>query len=135
MKTAPIHWGDALSFLLAVTAVTSRLRRRDLLRLLRGIEAAKARSGSIPAPEAGVNVGILTRAFDRLRVWCYSAEDACLKDSLVLAYFLLSRGALPTFVMGIRTKPFGAHAWVQSGDVVLNDSVENVQRYTPIVVI
>ena len=38
-------------------------------------------------------------------------------------------------VIGVTASPFGAHAWVQIGDVVLNDSVDRVRRFVPILTI
>jgi hypothetical protein len=35
-------------------------------------------------------------------------------------------------MIGVSTKPFIAHAWVQSDDRVLNDTTEHVQMFTPI---
>jgi hypothetical protein len=38
-------------------------------------------------------------------------------------------------VLGVKQGPFGAHCWVQHGSEILNDSVEEVLRYRPILVI
>jgi hypothetical protein len=73
--------------------------------------------------------------FLRLRIWFYTADRRCLFDSLVLALFL-SRKKIPcTFVIGVSTKPFLAHAWVQIGELVLNDTAEHVQTFTPILAV
>jgi hypothetical protein len=37
-----------------------------------------------------------------------------------------------TFVIGVATKPFLAHSWVQLGEYVLNDTTERVQDFMPI---
>jgi hypothetical protein len=37
-----------------------------------------------------------------------------------------------TFVIGVATRPFVAHAWVQIAGSVLNDTVEHVQDFAPI---
>jgi Transglutaminase-like superfamily len=71
-------------------------------------------------------------AFWRLRAWTYTARGSCLFDSLVLADFLVRSGIRPTLVMGVQTKPSGAHAWVQCDKWVLNDTVENIQQFGPI---
>lgn len=126
---------DVARFLIALIRVTNRLHRRNLLRMVRNIEAAKMALSPNAAQGNGPDAMALTRTFERLRVWAYSADGACLKDSLVLTEFLLRSGATATFVIGVRSKPFSAHAWVQSGDVVLNDFVERVQRYIPILAV
>jgi hypothetical protein len=67
-----------------------------------------------------------------LRTWCYTAQRRCLFDSLILAVYL-TRGMIPcTFTIGVATKPFLAHAWVQIGDSVLNDTAEHAQDFKPI---
>ena len=67
-----------------------------------------------------------------LRTWCYTAQRRCLFDSLVLSVYL-TRGMVPcTFVIGVATKPFLAHSWVQIGEHVLNDTAEHTQDFKPI---
>jgi hypothetical protein len=78
---------------------------------------------------------VLMTHFFRMRVFTYTAYDRCVIDSLVLAHFLLRNGVVPTLVIGVATRPFEAHCWVQSGPIVLNSSVENVENYTPILVV
>jgi hypothetical protein len=49
--------------------------------------------------------------------------------------FLAKRRLYSNLVMGVACDPFSAHAWVQYGALVLNDSVGNAQAYVPIRVI
>ncbi|WP_183714675.1 lasso peptide biosynthesis protein [Bradyrhizobium sp. ERR14] len=35
--------------------------------------------------------------------------------------------------MGVKKPPFGAHAWLQSGDLILNDTRRAVEDYSVIV--
>lgn len=74
-------------------------------------------------------------AYERLRPLAMSAQDKCLHDSLALISFLALEGAFPRWVIGVKTRPFGAHSWVQSGGTVLNDQHENVRRFRPILVV
>ena len=74
-------------------------------------------------------------SFMKLRIWCYTASRRCLFDSLALSIYM-TRAAVPcTLVVGVITKPFRAHAWVQIGDLVLNDTAEHVQQFSPILAI
>jgi hypothetical protein len=41
----------------------------------------------------------------------------------------------PRWVFGVQSRPFAAHCWLQLGGVVLNDTVDHVKRYTPIMVV
>jgi hypothetical protein len=46
--------------------------------------------------------------------------------------FLDRRGARASIVFGVTGTPFKAHCWVQLGDQLLNDSLDNVTPFTPI---
>ena len=88
------------------------------------------------AASGGTDVAAqLVEIFRRLRTFTYTAKDHCLLDSLILADFLFRNGLIPTFIIGIRTKPFLAHAWVQIGDCVMDDKLESLENLTPILVV
>jgi hypothetical protein len=70
-----------------------------------------------------------------LRPFALTTHDRCLKDSLTLIHFLATQGLFPRWVIGVRVHPFGAHSWVQSGGVVLNDLPERVRHYQPILIV
>ncbi len=76
-----------------------------------------------------------TAVYDKMRPFVFTAQDKCLHDSLALIGFLASEGLFPRWVIGVKTQPFGAHSWVQSGATVLNDQHENVRRFRPILVV
>lgn len=62
-------------------------------------------------------------------------EGACLRRSALLAAFLRRRGLRARWVIGVRTWPFRAHCWLQIDDILLNDDVERLAAYTPILAI
>ena len=64
-----------------------------------------------------------------------ATQDKCLRWSLAMAQHLALHHAYPDLVFGIRMQPFAAHAWVQAGDIVLNDSADHAMHYTPLLVI
>ena len=74
------------------------------------------------------------RAFEHARL-LRSAADRCLPRSIALSLRLARRGIHAHIVIGVRSDPFGAHCWVQHGEAVLNDTAEEVLRYTPILVV
>jgi hypothetical protein len=74
-------------------------------------------------------------SYIRLRPFALSTHDRCLHDSLTLIHFLSAEGLLARWVIGVRVDPFGAHAWAQAGDTVLNDYPERVRRFKPILVV
>ncbi|HAG35742.1 MULTISPECIES: lasso peptide biosynthesis B2 protein [Sphingomonadales] len=64
-----------------------------------------------------------------------TAADRCLSRSIALATCLAAYGDRARIVIGVHTPPFAAHCWTQHRDTVLNDSVEEVLRYEPILVV
>jgi hypothetical protein len=101
---------------------------RRLMRIKRGREPSRA--------EFTVrDLASISAEFRAFRPWLYTARDRCLFASLVLASYLQELGFDPTFVIGVRTKPFSAHAWVQVGNYVVDDSPEMVGSFTPILAI
>jgi hypothetical protein len=77
----------------------------------------------------------LLSAFYHIRPFFYGKAGKCLLDSLVLALFLSCYGFLPRWIIGVRTRPFGAHCWLQHEDLVFNGTPEYVRAYTPILAI
>jgi hypothetical protein len=59
----------------------------------------------------------------------------CLPDTLVLRDWLARAGLGPALVFGVRMDPFGAHCWLQSGSLVLNDAVDRIAAFTPVLVL
>ena len=59
----------------------------------------------------------------------------CLSQSLALAWLLRRRGVQPELRLGVRlTGPkFDAHAWIEFGGRVLNDTQDVHTRFTPLV--
>jgi len=123
-----------IRFLLAFLIVLGRLRLGlpSLLGWLHRRQHTLARRAQISTAERPEN---LLASFFRLRIWCYTAQHRCLFDSLVLAAFLTRTGVPCSFVIGVATKPFLAHSWVQIGQFVLNDTAEHVLQFQPILAI
>jgi hypothetical protein len=118
-------------FSVAYLEVVWRLRRNGLEAL---IDWLRRRQSSIHREHLITHQDTMGRlaSFLWLRTWCYTARQRCLFDSLVLSVYL-TRGMVPcTFVIGVATKPFLAHSWVQIGESVLNDTAEHVQDFKPI---
>ena len=77
----------------------------------------------------------LVNAFGTLRPFFFTAKDACLFDALALSEFLAGYGVFPRWFFGVQSRPFAAHCWLQMDGVVLNDTVDHVSRYTPIMIV
>lgn len=63
------------------------------------------------------------------------AHDRCLPRSLALARYALARGWPVDLVMGVHLRPFAAHCWVQAGTDLLNDRLDNIRPFSPILVV
>lgn len=63
-----------------------------------------------------------------------STRDACLPHSLAIVDRLVRVGQPAQLVFGVRLGPFAAHCWVQQGSLVVNDRVDVVRTFTPILV-
>lgn len=74
------------------------------------------------------------RAFEHAKL-IRTAADRCLPRSLALALALARHDCATQVVLGVKLAPFGAHCWTQLNDQVLNDEVEEVARYSPILVV
>lgn len=59
----------------------------------------------------------------------------CLYDSLVFAQFARFYNVNPEIVFGVVSSPFEAHAWAKVGNTILNDTPQNISKYTPILII
>jgi hypothetical protein len=77
----------------------------------------------------------LVCVFRRLRPFVFTAGGQCLFHALALTIFLSNYRLYPSWVMGVRTKPWGAHSWVQHDNYVLDTTPEKVFDYTPILAI
>ena len=56
----------------------------------------------------------------------------CLSDSFALVRWLASHGESAALVFGVKLDPFAAHCWVQSGEMLLNDHLGRIERFTPV---
>ncbi len=74
----------------------------------------------------------LTVAFHALTPLFFTAHDACLFRSLALIRFLALYGFSADWVFGVRFCPFLAHCWIEQDGEVLNDFLDNVSAYRPI---
>lgn len=131
---AAIGWRRFSQFWRCACLAALRLRVLPLGSVADGVSRRRrsAHHLSHRAPDAAVRAAVA--AYQRLRLFAFTAHDRCLHDALTLVGFLATQGIAAHWVIGVRTRPFGAHAWAQIGDAVLNDQHEQVRRYTPILV-
>jgi hypothetical protein len=124
-----------IAFVVASVLAKFVLRFWRFERVIRRVAERKARRPERQQPLDLERVRDLVDAFDRMRVFLFSSREECLHDSLAVLEFLAQHGVFPTWVFGVRARPFIAHCWVQSGGVVCNDTVEHVTAYVPIMLV
>lgn len=129
-----------IASILQVFTIVWRMRRRLAARALKDVldelvlhrERRRLPVASSDSHEARTldAAGLFMRS--RLYV---PVKTCCLLDSLALTRYLAGRGVSANIVFGVTRDPFSAHCWVQSRDLVLNDTVGNATAHTPIRVI
>ena len=113
-----------------------RIERRIAARSFREVllELKRLKGPLVTSDTSDTERAIELRAFEHARL-LRSAADRCLPRSIALALRLARRGIHAHIVIGVKSDPFGAHCWVQHGEAVLNDTAEEVLRYTPLLVV
>lgn len=129
---------------LATLAMCARIRRASVeaRRLLRRNQLATLFYGNqvIPASRPArcskfCELPVLLSMFAKSRLLFYTARDQCLLDSVVLSSVLRSYELEAQLYIGVALMPFSAHAWVQVGSCVLDNSLDHIRRYTVLVTI
>jgi hypothetical protein len=77
----------------------------------------------------------LISAFRTLRPLAMTANGECLIHSLALLKFLARYYLFPTWIIGVRFRPWRAHSWVQMQECVLDSTPEKVCEFTPILAV
>ena len=129
-----INWQDLLRLGWSAGGAACWLRWNSLAQIESHIVRLR-RQASRRVPTGSDELHRQVSAYMRVRPFIFSARDRCLHDSLTLIRFLAARALFPRWVIGVRTRPFAAHSWVQSGNLVLNDMHDHVRAYHPILVV
>lgn len=109
------------------------LRYRDFQSVLKRLKAP-ARMRPLRNRDWERRTHQLVTAFERADS-LLGRTDRCLVRSVAMASACRRLGISAQFVIGVRSEPFVAHCWVQRDDTVLNDTVEHVRTFTPILVL
>ncbi|MEC3947746.1 lasso peptide biosynthesis B2 protein [Sphingobium sp. HWE2-09] len=118
-------------FVVAQIRAASALRTKALAEVLQGIDqraaATKDAAGDGPEPRWQPLVAAFF-ASSHLR----PRSGHCLTNSIAFMRVARSLGYKPQLILGVCAAPFSAHCWVQAGDYVLNDRIENIRTFEPI---
>ena len=130
----PSRWltcTHAKAFFASSARASRELREKRFPDIIEQVRERKIRNAAAFDLE---HARLLASVFDRLRPF-YPQRYDCLPDSLRLIHFLARFGLYADWVFGVIADPFEAHCWVQAGDLVLNDRLERVSAFTPIMCI
>jgi hypothetical protein len=122
-------------FVAAAIRARLLLKYRTFESVIARVNDRISRSGREPERPDEARVHELVATFAGLRPFFFAAKDACLFDALALSEFLAAYRIYPRWVFGVQARPFAAHCWLQLGGLVLNDTVDHVKRYAPIMVV
>lgn len=136
IASAGEHPGPSMLAQVAVAqcVVAWRIRFRGLPAIIRDMESRKLAAGAGGAERHDHEYAGINAAFEALDL-VFRRSDRCLVRSLAFICICLRRGFTPSLVFGVQASPFSAHCWVQQGEAVLNDTIENVRPFTPIMAV
>lgn len=121
----------AARYIASVVSAKSALRMRPLHRVVLSERRKNAARASSRGMFDSARVARLCSVYSRLRVIATGPRQ-CLFDSLALKLFLAKYGVYPDWIFGVRLNPFAAHCWLQHGNTLVNDSLDSVRQFTPI---
>lgn len=108
------------------------LRIRGYRQLRALLEGASARSGDVSTASSVAVTEAACNAALRACSW-YFPRPLCLQRSAATALLLRRHGVPATVVVGARIAPVQGHAWVEVGELIVNDDPEFITRHYAIV--
>ncbi|WP_370584620.1 lasso peptide biosynthesis B2 protein [Novosphingobium sp. KA1] len=103
-----------------------------------GLAALVARYRSTPFVGSGSDQALrrtaIVAAFQSMRL-LLDPTDRCLPLSFAMAFEMKRSGCRCNVIFGITLEPFRAHCWTQFEDRVLNDRLDHVLDFKPILVL
>jgi hypothetical protein len=101
----------------------------------RGVRQLIGPESDRPPPRPRCDEALIRRAvlFDRWLPWV-PFQGQCLYRAYTLRRYLRAADLDAHWVFGVRTWPFAAHCWLQVDDLLLDDDLDRVRLYTPILV-
>jgi hypothetical protein len=133
---APVRPHHVMNFIRAWVWARRVLRKRSLYSVFEEMQSARRKNERATAHSFHpAHATALVGTFRILRPFVYSARERCLLHALVLARFLRFYDEYPRWVIGVRTRPWAAHSWLQHNGLILNARPDDVCDYTPILVV
>lgn len=122
--------GHKLAAISALATTHLSLRLGGLHRTLNKLAHAKLMPGGT-SRDASRSLHDVATAFEwTARI--VRSHDQCLPRSIAVARRLAALGLAADLVIGVRLRPFAAHCWVEVDGRLVNDRLDTVRTYTPI---
>lgn len=115
----------------ALTDAAVSLRTQPFHKTIAWLRAEKRRTQGQNATAS--TTGLLD-AYFAARPW-FPIKPICRLDAIALSLSHWRSGHDVALVFGVRLEPFSAHCWVQHHDQLLNEGLDDVLQYSPIMVI
>lgn len=103
------------------TVLTRAVARRDR-------QLARLSQGS---KDIALSISASFRASDLL----LASQNKCLARSIAMFEILSASGVRASLVLGVSSRPFMAHCWIEQDGMILSDLSDNVRPYTPILIL
>jgi hypothetical protein len=131
LQLRPRDWRLLLNASYLFPLTTLMIRLRGVQGTKEWLDPEKSHQYGITSAEQKVEVRRIARIVN-IAAYRGIYRPKCLNRSLVLHHLLRKRGLNSELIMGTRLEngDFSAHAWVESGGVVLNDDPEVRERYS-----
>ena len=126
--------GARLRFVQALLTGWMIGRRKTLLSAVSAARQWKARAAVHGEPQSDEILASVNR-FHALQPYFFTAHEACLFRSLVLARYLTLMGVRPDWVFAVRLAPFEAHCWIEHDGVLLNERTDKAREYRAILAV
>jgi hypothetical protein len=130
------HAGSGLIFRVVLTRalVLAKLRTQAFPAIYAELRRDDCRPDRVAEQDIYPAAAKIAAAFRDTDVF-FGRTDQCLPRSIAFFHMCRRAGLRPSLVIGVRINPFTAHCWVQADALVLNDTVDQVRVFTPILAI
>lgn len=115
-------------------AASRMLRARGFAEIIAHLRASKPAALAVECSTHQPEIDRIAAAFRRTR-FLFRPADRCLPRAIGFALCAYRVQASPMLVFGVRTNPFVAHCWLQSGDRIIHDDSGQATLFTPIMVV
>lgn len=111
-----------------------RLRAHTLTSNVERLRALKSVSAADMRPPRAGECEMIAAAFAAAGRWI-ATLDQCLPLSFAIARTCLKAGLDAQLAIGIKLRPFEAHAWVSIDGIVISDRLDNVRPFAAVLVL